>query len=70
MDNKLSMNQQCNLMAKTNSIQGCLNVASALREMILPLSSALVRTHMECWFFFWVPQYKRDRDMVRDMERI
>lgn len=30
---------------KANSIQGCLSVASELSETILPLYSALARTH-------------------------
>ena len=40
------------------------------REGILPLCSALVRPHLQCWVLFWVPQYKRDMDILeRDQQR-
>ncbi|KAJ7406636.1 rna-directed dna polymerase from mobile element jockey-like [Pitangus sulphuratus] len=45
VDNNLSMNQQYALEAKANGILGCLrkSIVSRLREVILPLYSALVR---------------------------
>ncbi|GAB0186244.1 mitochondrial enolase superfamily member 1 [Grus japonensis] len=46
VDTKLSMRQQCALVAKkANSILGCItkSIASRLKEVILPLCSALVR---------------------------
>ena len=53
------MNQQCTFPAKkVNSIPGC--VGSRSREVILPLNSALVRLHLECWVQFWTAQYKKD----------
>lgn len=49
VDIKLSISQQCVLAAKNcNGILGCIrrNVSSRSREVILPFSSALVRTHL------------------------
>jgi len=49
VDEKLNKTQQCGLTAqKANQILGCIksNVASRSRERILPLCSALVRTHV------------------------
>lgn len=57
-----SNKQQHTLAAKTaNGILGCIR---RLREVILPLFSALVRPHMECCVQFWAKQYTRDMHML------
>jgi len=67
LDTKLNISQRFALAAKkVNSILGCIrrSVANRLREVILPLYSALVRPHLECCVHFWAPQYKRDVDTL------
>ncbi|PKU29049.1 hypothetical protein llap_20647 [Limosa lapponica baueri] len=70
VDTKLTMNQQCILVANwVSSILGCIrSIASRVREVILPFCSVMVRPHLEYCVQFWGAQYKRDMDILEGVQ--
>ncbi|GAB0177457.1 mitochondrial enolase superfamily member 1 [Grus japonensis] len=72
VDKMLSMSRQCALAAqKDNCILGCIkrSVTSRLREVILPLYSALVRPHLEYCIQLWGFQCKKDMELLERVQR-
>ena len=72
VDNWLAISQQCVLMAKRiNGILGCIekSVASRLKDVILSVCFALVRTYWEYCVQFWALQFQKDRELLRKVQQ-